>query len=123
MMSFILSSLTVQANTLKAVPVLKINPEQCVALLQGQKCYVTVKLNWRVATAGNYCLFSSQGTDALKCWTQQSKGEFKQEFMAKTNILLSLKQKNSQVTLVDAEVKMAWVHKKKGKPRMSWRMF
>lgn len=123
MMGFTLSSLTAQANTITSEPLLKINPEQCVALLQGQECYVTIELNWQVSTTGDYCIFSSQQTGALKCWTQQNKGDLKREFMAKTNIHIFLKQKRSQVILADAEVKMAWVHKKKGKPRMAWRMF
>ena len=119
----LLSSTVAQANTVAVKPVLKINPEQCVALMQGQECYVTVKLNWKVATRGDYCLYSSQQAGALQCWTSQNKGDFKHEFMSRTNILITLKQKNSKVILADAEVKMAWVHKKKGKPRMSWRMF
>jgi len=119
------------ADSLDTKPWLKIVPEQCVALLQGQECYVSVELHWQANTNGDYCLYSSLTTNALQCWRNKKQGEFKQEFVSKTNIkfFLKVKQKNGntkvrkQANIASAEIKMAWVHKKKGKPRTSWRMF
>jgi len=119
------------ADSFDTKPWLKIVPEQCVALLQGQECYVSVELNWQANTNGDYCLYSSLTTNALQCWRDKRQGEFKQEFVSKTNIkfFLKVKQKKGnkkvrkQANIAAAEIKMAWVHKKKGKPRTSWRMF
>ena len=85
---FNLYSSLIQANPKEAT--LKISPEHCVALLQGQACYVTVELFWQTKTDGNYCLFSSQGERPLKCWQNNSSGEYSQEFVANENIHFSL---------------------------------
>ena len=104
-------------------PKLLLNPDQCVALMQGQECYVTVQMRWTGLTKDAYCLYSSQQKQALHCWKNLANGMLKYAFNAKKNIHLSIKQKNSKLVLIRAQVKMAWVYKKKGKPRMSWRMF
>lgn len=104
-------------------PQLNIKPKQCVALLQGKPCYVTVELNWQVAVSGDYCIYSSQRNKALQCWKNKKNGAFIDEFVAKVDLHFYLRQENSLDNLVNAEVKMAWVHKRKGKPRKSWRMF
>jgi len=133
----------IQAEPTDSNAWLKIIPEQCVALLQGQECYVTVELSWRTTVSGNYCLYSSLNMKALRCWENKKIGEFKQEFSSKNNIKFYLThkkdlenkqgnaQKNDAISsfnfrlndVASAEIKMAWVHKKKGKPRTSWRMF
>jgi hypothetical protein len=133
----------IQAEPTDSNAWLKIIPEQCVALLQGQECYVNVELKWETTASGDYCLYSSLNMKALRCWENKKTGEFKQEFSSKNNIKFYLihkkhldnnkekAQQNGQITslnhslndIASAEIKMAWVHKKKGKPRTSWRMF
>ena len=46
-----------------------IEPEQCVAMRQGQLCYLDVKMSWRAEQVGDYCLFSSLQPKALRCWS------------------------------------------------------
>ncbi|MDP2562928.1 DUF3019 domain-containing protein [Psychrobium sp. 1_MG-2023] len=100
-----------------------VSPEQCVTLHQGQDCYVVLSVNWQAPTVANYCLFSSEVLQPLQCWRAQAQGEFKQEIMVRRNIKLALRIQGERDDLADGEVKIAWVYKKKGKPRMSWRMF
>ncbi|NQZ86887.1 MAG: DUF3019 domain-containing protein [Colwellia sp.] len=104
-------------------PKLTIVPEQCVALLQGQACYVTVELNWQTPVAGNYCLYSSLNTHPIQCWRDKKMGRLKQEFVSKNNIEFFLQKLSTKENIANIEIKMAWVHKKKGRPRTSWRMF
>ncbi|NRA59527.1 MAG: DUF3019 domain-containing protein [Psychrobium sp.] len=106
-----------------AQPTLQLSPDQCVALMQGQACYVTVQMQWRGLSNGEYCLYSSQKKQALHCWSNLSHGVIKQSFNAKKNIELFIKRENSSQVLIAAQLKMAWVYKKKGRPRVSWRMF
>jgi len=120
---FSIWSLPIQAETDMPETQLAVTPKQCVALLQGQTCYVTVELNWQVINKGNYCIYSSQQQDPIQCWDSKRQGEVKREFSAKSNLRFFLRQINTRTNLAKAEVKMAWVHKKKGKPRKSWRMF
>ena len=120
---FTMLSFQVPAASLSVEPKLTIVPEQCVALLQGQACYVTVELNWRTPIAGDYCLYSSLDTNPIQCWRDKKMGRLKQEFVSKNNIEFSLQILSTKENIANIEIKMAWVHKKKGRPRTSWRMF
>ena len=120
---FTILSFQVPADPFKVEPKLTIMPEQCVALLQGQACYVTVELNWQTPVAGDYCLYSSLDSRPLQCWRDKKKGMLKQEFVSKNNIEFFLRLLSSKENIANIEIKMAWVHKKKGRPRTSWRMF
>ncbi|MCJ8318466.1 MAG: DUF3019 domain-containing protein [Colwellia sp.] len=102
---------------------LTVSPEQCVAMQQGQNCYVAIELNWRAELAGNYCLYSSSEQQPLQCWNNRDNGKVKKDFTTKTNLIFFLKKQDGQQNIATAKVKMSWVHKKKGKPRKSWRMF
>ena len=123
MIIFSLLSFQVTADALDIEPKLTIVPEQCVALLQGQACYVTIELNWQAPVRGDYCLYSSLSARPIQCWQAKKVGELKQEFVSKNNIKFFLRPKNSTENIANIEIKMAWVNKKKGKPRTSWRMF
>jgi hypothetical protein len=120
---FTILSFQVPAAPLNVEPKLTIVPEQCVALIQGQACYVTVELNWRTPVAGDYCLYSSLNTDPIKCWLDKEIGRLKQEFVSKNNIEFFIIKLSTKENIANVEIKMAWVHKKKGRPRTSWRMF
>ncbi len=120
---FSILSFQIQANSLDVEPKLTIVPEQCVALLQGQACYVTVELNWQTPVTGDYCLYSSLNTHPIRCWRDKRMGRLKQEFVSKNNIEFFLQKSSSKENIANIEIKMAWVHKKKGRPRTSWRMF
>lgn len=102
---------------------MKVNPDQCVAMLQGQPCYVSVELQWEIQKAGNYCLYVSGKNKALTCWQNSNTGEFKKAFTSKVNLIFSLRRQDEVQPVAQARVKMAWVHKKKGQPRKSWRLF
>ena len=90
---------------------------------QGQACYVSVELSWQVDTPGNYCLYTTDNTKALNCWLNSTAGELKKSFDSKVNLEFSLRRQNDSLSVATAVVKMAWVHKKKGQPRKSWRIF
>lgn len=100
-----------------------VSPQQCVAMRQGQACYVSVELSWQVDTPGNYCLYTTDNDKALNCWVNSTAGELKKSFDSKVNVEFSLRRQNESLSVATAVVKMAWVHKKKGQPRKSWRIF
>lgn len=111
------------ANATDIQASMKVSPEQCVAMRQGQTCYVSVELSWQVDTPGNYCLYTTGEPKALSCWINSSVGEMKKSFDSKVNLEFSLRRQNESLSVATAVVKMAWVHKKKGQPRKSWRIF
>jgi putative salt-induced outer membrane protein YdiY len=111
------------ANATDIQASMNVSPEQCVAMRQGQSCYVSVQLSWQVDTPGNYCLYTEGESRALSCWENTAKGEIKKSFDSKVNLEFSLRRQNESSSLASAVVKMAWVHKKKGQARKSWRIF
>lgn len=108
-----------------AAETLTLSPNQCVALTQGQTCYVDVTLTWSSPKVGNYCLYSSQQDRPLSCWQQQNQGRLKQEFADQKNITFSLKLEHDTLSeeKVNQQLKITWVHQKRGQPRMWWRIF
>ena len=102
---------------------LTLEPKQCVALTQGQQCYVDVSLTWRSPERGNYCLFSTQQSKPLICWTGESTGRFSQEFESDKNVVYTLRLQGSDRDRATQLLKVTWVHQKKGQPRLRWRIF
>lgn len=102
---------------------LKIVPEQCVALTQGQNCFVDATLTWTSNTIGDYCLFSSQQVKPLMCWLQKKEGKFSNEFSDNKSIVFTLKTGNKNQVKSTKILKVTWVHQKRGQPRMWWRIF
>lgn len=119
----LLYSISVLANATDLQASMSINPDQCVVMSQGQACYMSVELNWKMAQPDNYCLYLSGKTIPLTCWKNSAAGEFKKSFTSKDNLVFTLKRENDALSLVTARVKIAWVHKKKGQARTSWRLF
>jgi len=111
------------AKEVQAKYSLIIEPDQCVAMRQGQLCYVDVKMSWRAEQAGNYCLFSSLQPNALRCWSNEQSGKFQQELSADENIVFSLKKEGLSSDLITKELAMAWVYNKNTRKNVSWRMF
>ncbi|MDP5215100.1 DUF3019 domain-containing protein [Pseudoalteromonas tunicata] len=100
-----------------------LNPEQCIAMQQGQDCYVTVEINWQSAALLDVCLYANHTQQALFCWQNAQQGAFKQELKTNQNVDFALRSNNNSTPLATSQLKIAWVHKKKGKPRLSWRLF
>jgi len=100
-----------------------VEPDQCVAMRQGQLCYVDVKISWQAEQLDNHCLFSSLQPNALRCWSNAKSGKFQQEMSADKNIIFSLKKQGRSSDLITKEIEMAWVYDKSTRKNISWRMF
>ncbi len=120
--SLFFSHLSIAQST-QAEYSLFIEPEQCVAMRQGQRCYANVKINWQAEQGGSFCLFSSLQSKPLHCWSKVKSGNFQQEMSANANIIFSLQKKGSSIELITKELEMAWVYKKNTRKNISWRMF
>lgn len=116
-------SSTLSAEEEQITAKLALTPKQCIALHQGQKCYVDVEVSWVAQRQADYCLFSSQQQDALMCWSGKATGIFKKEIVAIENVNFRLKQSGREEILSSGELEMAWVYKKNTRARSSWRMF
>jgi len=102
---------------------LNVSPEQCVALRQGQQCYVDVIVTWQANAIGDYCLHASSQVKPLQCWQQQQSAKFSQELVARQDITFTLKRINSANVLAQGLITMAWVYDNTSRKNTSWRMF
>jgi len=102
---------------------LNLKPAQCIAIHQGKMCYVDIELQWQAQDKGEYCLYSSQQTEPLKCWRQTNHGQFEREIVTRHNVIFQLRQEKPASVLISKELEMAWVYKRNAKARSSWRMF
>lgn len=99
---------------------LQLSPEKCVALRQGQTCYVDIVLTWSAPEKNTYCLYAGQQEKPLQCWDNATKGKFETEFSSSENSWFYLKRADK--TLAKVELKMAWVYKSK-RSSVTWRVF
>ena len=132
-MVFLLMAPSLQAN--ETVPMVSspiisspmvrliLRPDQCVALHQGQDCYVNIKLNWTASSQDKYCLFSSQQSQAIQCWGMNVSGQYRAEIIASRNVSFTLRKADSKKVLASTELEMAWVYKKGKRQHSSWRVF
>jgi len=102
---------------------MSVKPKQCVAMKQGNACFVVVEVKWKLPRSGQYCLYSSQQKQAIECWSGQTQGRIELDVEARDNVSFVIRAKNAEQPLLSGLIKMAWVYKKKGKPRTSWRLF
>lgn len=114
------TSVTAQEKT--SLVKLNLSPAKCVALRQGQTCYADVVLNWESRQPRDVCLFRLGQNAAMQCWTQVTTGSFAGEISAKENVDFELRANESEQTLAAAQLKVAWVYKKKRRT-VSWRIF
>jgi len=114
---------SVHAEQNEVVLTLEVDPEQCVSIVQGDDCYVDVKVTWLSKQTHDYCLFTSQESEPLQCWNNQTQGQLTKEFVSNKNITFYLKRHPSKVIVAEEVLEMAWVYKKNGRSHASWRMF
>ncbi len=122
-MMFFCYSPYVLTNTKVAVNTLNISPTQCVSIVQGEECFVDLKINWQTTSIADYCLFSSLQTKALKCWKNTQAGTLTQEFVTNKNITFTLQPSVTKNPIAKSTLEMAWVYKHNGRSPASWRMF
>ncbi|TQF68126.1 DUF3019 domain-containing protein [Pseudoalteromonas luteoviolacea] len=97
-----------------------LQPDQCVALEQGQSCFIDIKVKWQTKTKGDYCLF----VDEVKtqCWQAAKIGLWENELEMKTDVAFSLKDSKHQM-IYSGKVQYAWIYKKRKNKAVRWRMF
>jgi len=97
-----------------------IRPDQCVALEQGQSCFIDITVRWQTEIKGNYCLF----IDEVKshCWQSAKAGAWKNELEMTRDVVLSLKDSEHQL-IYSGKVQYAWIYKKRKNKAVRWRMF
>ena len=102
---------------------LTVRPGQCVSLVKGRQCYIDVDFIWQAPVNQSYCLHSSTKAEPLQCWQPATSGQTTLEIVADQDVVFTLQVKGGPAVVASAQLKMAWVYKKRNRPHTSWRVF
>jgi len=102
---------------------LKVTPKPCVALRKGQKCYLEVTFSWQHPEISNYCLVNSTTNKTIKCWRQQTKGQYSFDFQSRLSNDFALRKQESSVDIARTTIPVAWVYKSSKRAKSTWRLF
>jgi hypothetical protein len=125
-------SVSAKADTLKSTSTpsnstqlaqLKVTPKPCVALHKGQKCYLEVTFSWQHPQLSNYCLVNSTTNKTIKCWQQQTQGQFNFDFQSILSNDFALRKQESSIDLARTVIPVAWVYKSSKRAKSTWRVF
>lgn len=115
-------SLTMPENS-RQLAQLKVTPKPCVALRKGQTCYLEVTFKWQHPTISDYCLINTTTRKTMKCWKQQTKGDYSFDFQSKQSNDFALRYQESAKDIVRATIPVAWVYKSSKRAKSTWRLF
>lgn len=125
-------SVSTKADTVKSITTpsnsrqlaqLTVTPKPCVALHKGQKCYLEVTFSWQHPQVSNYCLVNTTTNKTIRCWKQQTKGQFSFDFQSKLSNDFALRNQESAIDIARASIPVAWVYKSSKRAKSTWRLF
>lgn len=98
-------------------------PDQCIALHQGQVCYQELTFTWTTPTGGEYCLYQLDQQDALICWNGNEQNSFHMDFASSTSLTYQIRTRGQTEVLSQVTVEVAWVYRATRKSFTRWRLF
>jgi len=97
-------------------------PEQCVTLRQGRKCFASIQLQWKIPLKQNVCLFQEGQQKKIKCWKNHEHANMVIEFESNESINYELRSLSDNKIIAQTQIKVSWVHKRTTRKRR-WRLF
>ncbi len=119
----LLAAAPVVAQPDASAPTLQVSPNRCIALHQGQPCYLKTTLRWSAPQRGAYCLHQVNLAEPLQCWVDIDHGNFAFEIQSAEGVRFELRASGSANALADAEVEVAWVYTARRRSKANWRLF
>ncbi len=102
---------------------LKIEPNRCIALRQGQTCYQKLTFRWFTPKGDDYCLYQLPSDQPVLCWHGNEILSYKDSFQFERSTVYQIRAKGENTPLVESNVKVAWVYKTTRKNYSEWRLF
>jgi hypothetical protein len=100
-------------------------PNKCVALNQGRKCFANVLIDWQLESENDYCLLIKH-TDGklteLKCWEQTNSGQLSFEFQSTRDLQLLLTRSADNEIVASESIQVSWLYQASTRKRR-WRLF
>lgn len=97
-------------------------PEQCVTLRQGRKCFASVTLEWQAETEQNLCLHEYGHQKEIACWQGNKNAKVEFEFESNETVVYQLISNENQKIMAQTQIKVSWLHKKSSRKKR-WRLF
>lgn len=101
---------------------LQVTPSKCVALKQGNVCYLDLDIRWHSPEAGHYCLYLALRSEPLQCWQNSKQGRFSFEFAESASTRLELRDQDNGKLLGKSEIEVKWVYSSRRRAA-AWRVF
>lgn len=104
-----------------------VQPNKCVALTQGRRCYAKVNITWRSEASKTVCLVEAKSLVRLNCWEKQQHGQYIYEMESAEDVTLSLVPSEiveieNQVVIASTTIKVSWLYEGSARKRR-WRLF
>lgn len=103
--------------------ILTITPTRCVALRQGQTCYLEAEITWKTSKKGNYCLINLTTGGIGKCWQNQSSGKLLLDFEGISSNDFALREESQSTDLANGQIMVAWVFSSSKRNKSNWKLF
>lgn len=97
-------------------------PEQCVTLRQGRKCFANIQLQWKVPSKQAVCLFQEGQQEKIRCWQNHDQADMVIEFESNESVNYQLRTSKDNKIIAQTQIKVSWLHKSSTRKRR-WRLF
>ena len=102
--------------------VLAVQPNKCVALRKGQKCYQKLNITFKASEPRDYCLYLEGNQIPIKCWINARQGNLNYALNSENSVQFILQNASGELMAV-SQVTVAWVYSKRTRRKSSWRLF
>lgn len=103
--------------------VLKVKPNKCIVLHQGQTCYQRLRFSWVVSEGAPYCLFNKTRGEVLLCWQGSRQKYFKYQFESAKSEIFQIRRQGQNKVLAEVKIAVASVYRSKRSSASGWRLF
>lgn len=91
-------------------PSLRVRPVLCIASRQSDTCATVFQIDWKSPKPGDYCLASNNQQQPLRCWTQASGGEHRDNIVVTQDFYYWLSAPASTTRLSPVKVELLRLH-------------
>lgn len=114
------------AESSSSLPLIQfsIKPRLCVLNAGEEVCHDELQVKWESAVTRSLCLYQSDKTDPLRCWENETRGEYQFELTASVSTDFQLRETLSDKPLSDQRFQVVYNDKKFRKARRNpWSFF
>jgi len=97
-------------------------PARCVALREGQLCYLNLVISWKSSDDSDYCLYEEGVDHPLRCWTGSNKGAHHIDFESNHSVVYRLRDEVNIEKTFETVVTVSWVYASNTR-KTNWRLF